>query len=320
MEYNHRLEKPNEANMVKISGVLNEFDITDIEILSISFYEFMKNNGFNPISMDNQVNNELNFYNNQLNFYNHNIYLEFENNKECWDCYDFIKNKTKMVCNHLEFLVFDDYDISDMYQRLPACFSCFQREATHCNKRYCKACAKNQKAFSEVFYEISQDIFINVIMKYINVGDICSLQQSCKGMNCYLNDNVIWKSYLSENMSQGYDVAFTTYLFPKDCTKTTFKSIFMNLQNISMKRLRTKSAVIIQKYWRRIIGKRKNYLIIRDILTKFTDYYNREDYTRSIEETMRNGIDSKTKKKFDKYNSEFKYRDALKFVKEPIFD
>ena len=64
--------------------------------------------------------------------------------------------------------------------------------------------------------------------------------------------------------------------------------------------------------------------MIRDILTKFTDYYNREDYTRPVKDTIRIGVDYKTKLKFDKYESDLKrrkiYDNALGAIEEPTFD
>tara|TARA_B110001454_G_C12663835_1_gene410655 strand:+ start:270 stop:1187 length:918 start_codon:yes stop_codon:yes gene_type:complete len=305
MKNNQCLRKPNKDNIVVLTQI-NPIILKDCHTsntVTDKLYCFIKKHKLFPISID------IIFY--QFGFIN-KIYLEFETSKECWQCFRTFSNKKYMRC----YLLWGDdrYSITENYRQLPYCLSCFERKATYCNKTYCKVCAKNQDSFSEVFYEIPTELFSDIIIKYLKISDVCSLQQTCKEMNSYFNDNNIWRPHISKNI-----------WFPFIADKNiVYKTFFMSKNSNYMKRMKTKSIVVIQKYWRRILGKRTNYLVIRKVISRLTHYYELGDYTRPIEDTLRIGVDSQTKIKFYKYAKDLKirtkYQEALNQIEEPTFD
>ena len=304
---NRVIRKPNEENMVQIGRLSAELSkyiwSNDLKKLYLYLYNYMKDNSFNPISCDIQY---------KYNY--HEIFLEFHDINECWKCYRFINEKTTMHCIIRKY-AYDDYAPSILYRRMPYCRTCIQRRATHCKMLYCKACARNQDTFSKTFYEIPTGLFSSIIVKYLKISDVCSLQQTCKEMNLYFNDNDIWEPHISENV---------WFPYITDVKHVLYKTFYMNKKCNYTQRMKTKSATIIQKYTRRFNAKRKHHLLIRDSLSVLMNYYHSDDYTRSPMSTLTRGTDLLTQNThvifMEKLKIRTKYREALNQIEEPTFD
>jgi hypothetical protein len=310
---NQIIQQPNQENMVQISKLSAKFSEYiynyDLKNLCLYVYNYMKDNNLNPISYDIQC---------KYNYYE--IYIEFNNIDECWKCYRFINEKTSMRCILREYYtygLYDTYSTSSLYRRLPYCSRCIKRKATHCNMLYCKTCARDQESFSNAFYEITTELFSDIIIKYLKIADVCSLQQTCKEMNTYLNDNNIWEPHIF--------IGNVINWFPLIADKNIlYKTFFMSSKSNYMKRMKTKSVVIIQKYIRRFSAKRKTGLLIRDNMSVLMNYYHGNDYTRSPASTLTIGTDLLTKNIhlifIEKLKLRNKYQDALNQIEEPTFD
>jgi len=311
------IAKQNNMNMVEISKISTNFPHNicgyDYKNLCPHVYNYMRDNNFNPISYDIQCT-----YNNiYYSYHDYKIYIEFNNINECWECFRFINKKTNMHCILREYIDNDNYTPSSLYRRLPYCHTCIKRRATHCKMLYCKVCARNQDTFSKTFYEIPTELFSDIIIKYLKIADICSLQQCCKEMNSYFNDNNIWRPYISNTVWFKYIPYIPNQYI-------LYKIFYMNRESTDMKRMKTKSAVIIQKYMRRIINKRNIKLLIRDSLSVLTNYYHLNDYTRSPTSTFVTGTDLLTKNTHMIFIEKLKIREAyaksLQAIEEPVFD
>ena len=333
------IRKPKIDNIVEISRIYPQFKYSimsdiDLEQLNIEFYAFMKKNDFNPIAIDIQFNPYKSI----------NVFLEFLDIDDCWKCFNYINDKTLMNCSLNKYMQYQQsYSMGKLYRRLPTCIICKKERAKYCNKEYCGSCVKSQPHFNEVFYTLPYEIFSNVIMKHLNVVDICSLQKSCRKMNSYLYDNAIWNTLflnqvpdekkirtialLTQNNSilefiSNQDI--TEYNLLKERRHYCFKKIFMCSEKIKTKRLHTKSITIIQKYVRRLKCKRDYCLKYNDAYNYLTGYCDKFDYTRSINIVMKLGTDFQTKTKFEEFaklsKMKLEYNKALNMIEEPTFD
>lgn len=70
----------------------------------------------------------------------------------------------------------------------------------------CELIVKHGDCGTEVsFFDIPLDVFLPLILKFLNVNDICSISQIDKRNNNYFNSNEIWRSfYISEKVKKFY--------------------------------------------------------------------------------------------------------------------
>lgn len=310
--------KPNKEFMLEIRRMkcISDFNHNAISLdeLYSTVIKLIKNkNLIQPISIDIDTSRKKSY-----------LFLELNSEEECWDYYNVLNYEIQFSCSLLKYYTLNNYySVTDNFRRLPYCQKCFQGKATHCNKKYCKECAKSEPSFIELFYEIPQDVISNVMMKYLNINDLLKLQITCNNMNDYLNDYRIWKRFMEEReevfrlkILQMHNDEFNNQ------DKSDYpKKLFLHIGEIIHQRLRTKSCIIIQKNYRRYKYPKK---AMRKILSSLTYYLDYNDYTRDIEDSLRIGTDFKTKLVYDKYDIKFKmrknYQDALNGIEEPIFD
>ena len=275
------MRKPKLDNIVEISRIYQQFkysimDNIDLEELNIKFYDFIKDNDLNPIAIDIQFHQYKSI----------NVFLEFLDEIQCWECFNFINNKTLMNCSINKYIWNNHakYSIGKSYRLLPYCILCKRDRARYCNMKYCGSCVKSQSHFNEVFYTIPHEIFSNEIMKHLKVVDICSLQKCCRKMNSYLYDNTIWNTLFLNQVSDEKKIrtiqllsennSILELLSNQDINRYDminrrrhycFKKIFMCSEKIKTKRLHTKSITIIQKYVRRFKC-RRDYLNVGETI------------------------------------------------------
>lgn len=314
------LRKPNYNNSVIIYNCLtifNKVNINNINAYLNEFYNYIKNNNINPISIDIKNSNNVSDFKFSIYYDKFEIFLEFENIDECWNCYTFINEKTNMNCLLLNYnYSLIKYSISENYRHLPSCKLCNKKKANYCNKKFCKKCSINQSKFSDCFYELPLEIFTNKILKYFKIKDLCNLLLTCKKVFQFLNNNIIWEYFLNfykikdyKNLSIKYDISY--------------HDIIMNSHIIYQKRRKTKKIIILQNKWRFKLSKRIRNLLIRDKISYFINYFNIGDYTRPIKDVFRIKNDFPTKIKIERYSeNEFKFRknlnDALNKIEEPF--
>ena len=136
--------KPNQEFMVQITRMkgICEFNYNHISLneLYSRVIQFIKHkNLIYPISIDVDTSRREPY-----------LFLELNSQDECWDYFDILNKETAFSCSLLKYCTeTKHYSITDNFRRLPYCQKCFQRKATHCNKEYCKKCAKSKKSFIE---------------------------------------------------------------------------------------------------------------------------------------------------------------------------
>lgn len=305
---------PNKEFMVELRGMKCIYDYSTNLISLDELYSYVINLIKNkklicPVSIDVDISN--------INICDHILFLELETEKDCWNYFRILNKGRGYHCTLLKYSHNNDYySTSDNFRRLPYCAKCIDKKATHCNRQYCRKCAKTEPSFLEFFYEIPQDVISNVMMKYLNVNDLLKLQITCKNMNDYLNDYRIWKRFMEESKFlfrlNNLDIYNETNNYTSDLDYS--KRLFLHMPLIIHHRLHTKSCIIIQKHYRRY---KYPKIAMRKIFSKLTYYFNSGDYTRKISDSLRIGTDLKTKIVYDNYDIQFKIRN---FIEEPVFD
>lgn len=304
---------PNKEFMVEIRNMKCIYDYSDNLISLDELYSYVINLIKNkklicPVSIDVDISKKDKY-----------LFLELETENACWDYFHILNKGNTYYCSLLKYYYNNQYSVTENFRRLPYCVKCLNKKATHCNRQYCRKCAKTEPSFLNLFYEIPQDVISNVMMKYLNVNDLLKLQITCKNMNDYLNDYRIWKRFMEERQFlfklNNLDIYNKTnnYMSNSDYSKICF----LHTPLIIHQRLYTKSCIIIQKHYRRYKYPKK---AMRKIFSRLTYYINNDDYTRDIKDSLRIGTDFKTKLVYDKYDIKFKMRIAMTTIEEPVFD
>ena len=81
-----------------------------------------------------------------------------------------------------------------------SCVNCRKRKAEYGDKTWCKKCAKAHKW--EPLTIIPVGLFIELIQPFLDYKDVISLSEVSNQMNDYFNQNLVWKKYHMEMVSQ----------------------------------------------------------------------------------------------------------------------